>query len=153
MQTKPTKGQFTGRHMLMAMVGGFSVVIAVNFYMASLATSGFGGVIVKNTYVASQKFNGWLDEAERQRELGWEAQPQRADDGHLVVETLGVPELSTASAMIRRPLGELDASELELVRQTDGRFRSVEPIAEGRWIVRLEITSAGQSWRQEQQIR
>ena len=153
MQKRSIRKEFTGRHMLMAMIGGFGIVIAVNFYMASLATSGFGGVIVKNTYVASQKFNGWLDEAERQQALGWEAQPQRADDGHLVVEARGVPQLAMASAMIRRPLGELEASKLELVRQADGTFRSVEPIAEGRWIVRLEITSAGQSWRQEQQIR
>ena len=153
MQAKPTKGQFTGRHMLMAMIGGFGIVVAVNFYMASLATGGFGGVIVENTYVASQKFNGWLDEAKRQEALGWEAQSQRGDAGHLVIETQGVPELALASAMIRRPLGDLDAANLELVRQADGTFRSIEPIADGRWIVRLEITSAGQSWRKEQQIR
>lgn len=147
------KREFTGRHMLMAMIGGFGIVMAVNFYMASLATSGFGGVIVKNTYVASQKFNGWLDEAERQQALGWEAEPLRADDGYLVVTTNGVPELALASAKIRRPLGDLEADKLALVRQADGNFRSATPLAGGRWIVRLEITSAGQSWRREQQIQ
>ena len=153
MRNKSTRGEFTGRHMLFALIGGFGIVMAVNFYMASLATSGFGGVIVKNTYVASQKFNGWLDEAERQEALGWEAVPSRGADGHLVVPTTGVPDLALASAKIRRPLGDLEASELALVRQQDGSFRSVEPLADGRWIVRLEITSAGQHWRKEQEIR
>ena len=34
---------FTGKHMAAILVGGFAIVIAVNFYMASLAVGGFGG--------------------------------------------------------------------------------------------------------------
>jgi nitrogen fixation protein FixH len=144
--------EFTGRHMLFTMIGGFGIVMAVNFYMASLATSGFGGVIVENTYVASQKFNGWLDEAEKQDALGWNAQAVRTDDGHLVLRTEGVPDLALASATIRRPLGDLEAGELAFSRMRDGTFRSTAPLADGRWIVRLEITSAGQSWKKEYQL-
>jgi len=40
---------FTGRHMLAVLVGFFGVVIAVNFIMASYATSTFGGVVVENS--------------------------------------------------------------------------------------------------------
>ena len=119
--TKPAaNGEFTGRHMLFSMIGGFGIIMAVNFYMASLATSGFGGVIVENTYVASQKFNGWLDEAEKQQSLGWEARPFRGIDEHLLVETDGVPDGATAIAGIRRPLGDLQATSIELTRQPDG---------------------------------
>ena len=151
--SKPAiKGEFTGRHMLFAMIGGFGIIMAVNFYMASLATSGFGGVIVENTYVASQKFNGWLEEAERQDALGWEVEPIRADDGHLVIHTEAVPEFALASATIRRPLGELEAGSIEFSRQADGTFRSTTPLAEGRWIMRLEMTAAGQSWKKEYQL-
>ncbi|NNF93228.1 MAG: hypothetical protein HKM91_01350 [Altererythrobacter sp.] len=144
--------EFTGRHMLFTMTGGFGIVMAVNFYMASLATSGFGGVIVENTYVASQKFNGWLDEAEKQDALGWSVQPVRADDGHLILQTEGVPELALASATIRRPLGDLEAGELSFSRMPDGTFRSNTPLADGRWIVRLQMTSAGQSWKKEYRL-
>ena len=151
--SKPAvKGEFTGRHMLFTMIGGFGIIMAVNFYMASLATSGFGGVIVENTYVASQNFNGWLDEAERQEALGWEAQPARDVDGHLVIHTQGVPELALASATIRRPLGDLEAGNIAFARQADGTFRSTTPLAEGRWIMRLEMTAAGQSWKKEYQL-
>ena len=62
--------EFTGRDMAMVMVAGFGVVVAVNFYMASLATNGFGGVVVENSYVASQKYNGWLAEAARRSKAG-----------------------------------------------------------------------------------
>ena len=152
MPKEATKREFTGRHMLFTMIGGFGIIMAVNFYMASLATSGFGGVIVENTYVASQKFNGWLEEAEKQDALGWNAQPVRAEDGHLVLETEGVPDLALASATIRRPLGDLEAGQLAFSRMPDGTFRSTTPLAEGRWIVRLEMTSAGQSWKKEYQL-
>ncbi len=147
-----TNGEFTGRHMLFAMIGGFGIVMAVNFYMASLATSGFGGVIVENTYVASQKFNGWLKEAERQEALGWEAEPARAEDGHLVIRTEGVPNMALASATIRRPLGKLEPGELAFSRMPDGTFRSATALDDGRWIIRLEITSAGQNWKKEFQL-
>ena len=43
---------FTGRHMAAIMVAFFGVVIAVNVYMARLATSTFTGVVVENSYVA-----------------------------------------------------------------------------------------------------
>ena len=54
---------FTGRHMFATLVVFFGIVIAVNFTMASYATTTFGGLVVENSYVASQKFNRWLDEA------------------------------------------------------------------------------------------
>ena len=40
--------------MTMLLVGGFGIVIAVNFYMASHAISGFGGVVVPNGQVCLQ---------------------------------------------------------------------------------------------------
>jgi len=144
--------EFTGRHMLVAMIGGFAIIISVNFFMASLAIRGFGGVIVENTYVASQKFNDWLAEARRQDALGWNARLVRTPDGYLVIKTESVPDMALASADIRRPLGELEPGKLALTRQSDGSFRSETPLAEGRWIVRLEITSSGESWRKEYQL-
>ncbi|MFP5454579.1 MAG: FixH family protein, partial [Alphaproteobacteria bacterium] len=51
---------FTGRHMAASMVGFFTVVIAVNVTMATVASHSFGGTVVDNSYVASQRFNRWL---------------------------------------------------------------------------------------------
>ncbi len=152
MSKKTAAREFTGRHMLMVMVGGFGVVVAVNFYMASLATGGFHGVVVDNTYVASQKFNGWLEDAEKARALGWEADLSRDAQGHVIASTTGLPAGATMTAELRRPLGEHEFASLTFARGKDGSFRSAEAIPTGRWIARLSVTAGGQSWIDEQRI-
>lgn len=152
MSKRSTQGEFTGRHMFMVLAIGFGIVIAVNFFMASVAARSFGGVVVENSYVASQKFNGWLAEAKSERELGWEAHSSRMEDGRLVATTTGVPASAAVHASIRRPLGAPEAAELELVTLDGNRFASAQPIPEGRWIVRLTIEAAGQQLRQEKHL-
>ncbi|WP_241255071.1 FixH family protein [Altererythrobacter sp. BO-6] len=152
MPRNSTQGEFTGRHMFMVLAIGFGIVIAVNFFMASVAARSFGGVVVENSYVASQKFNGWLAEAKRERELGWEAESSRLDDGRLAVTIAGVPASATVHASVRRPLGAPEATDLELVALDGNRFASAQPLPEGRWIVRLTIEAAGQQWRQEKHL-
>lgn len=144
--------EFTGRHLLMVLVTGFGIVIAVNFFMASVAAGIFSGVVVENSYVASQKFNRWLAEAERQQALGWQADIGRAEDGRLLVETDGVPAMAQASAAIRRPLGAPQSAQVALQREGDNRFLSPEALAPGRWIVRIEIEAAGKRWRMERHL-
>ena len=97
--------KFTGIHMFAILVGFFGTVMAVNFTMASLATSTFGGVTVKNSYVASQKFNSWLDQAAEQDALGWEVTTSWRDDGHLVVSATGPGTKARLAAHARHPLG------------------------------------------------
>ncbi len=73
MSASSTTGkEFTGRHMLGIMVAFFSVIIAVNVLMATLANTSWTGLVVKNTYVASQEFNRKAQEGRAQAELGWQ---------------------------------------------------------------------------------
>lgn len=141
--------EFTGRHMLMTLVGGFGIVVAVNFYMASEAASSFGGVTVENSYVASQKFNGWLDEAKAQEGLGWSAELSRQVDGHLVVMTADVPADAKVTAELRHPLGLKDHPSLTFALQPDMRYISNERVEAGRWIVRISIVSGEDRWQRE----
>ena len=146
-------GEFTGRKMLALMVGGFGIVIAVNLTMASFATGSFSGVVVENSYVASQKFNGWLDQAKRQEALGWSADVAREGD-RLVVQTEAVPVTALVSAELRRPIGEAESQPLTFAPGGQvGTMISNERVPDGRWIVRVTISSAGQIWRDERQIR
>ena len=95
MQTPEIQGnaakpfRFTGKHMLAIMVVFFGVVIAVNILMARLATQTFSGVVVDNSYVASQHYNSWLDEAAKEKALGWKASVERRADGRLLVRFTG----------------------------------------------------------------
>lgn len=90
MTTRAPRKPFNGRHMTAILVAGFGVVVAVNFTMASLAGSTFSGVVVENSYVASQDFNRWLDEANREKALGWSIEASPRADGR-VVARLGQP--------------------------------------------------------------
>lgn len=141
--------EFTGRHMLMTMIGGFGIVVAVNFYMASLAASSFAGVTVENSYIASQKFNSWLDEAKAQERLGWSAQLARTRDGRLSVMASGVPAGTKVSAQLRHPLGLKEQVSLSFRPHADTSYFSTEKVDAGRWIVRLKIVSGKDRWESE----
>lgn len=153
MSTTSRKGNFTGKHMLMVMIVGFGIVIAVNFYMASLAVGGFHGIVVENSYVASQKFNGWIDKAEADKALGWEATGERGADGFVTVTTDGVPERAVLTAELRRPLGTREYASLTFAPLGDGTYSSTTPVKPGRWTMRLSIEAAGNYWTGESEIR
>ena len=144
---------FTGRHMAAIMVGFFGVIIAVNFTMARFATATFGGRVVENSYVASQEFNGWLEKAEKQRALGWDAITTWRPDNRLAVQLSGVPAEAKVSAISRHPLGRLPDREIAFVPNGEGRFLSTSTLPEGRWLLRLEVTATGHRWRREEEMR
>ena len=144
--------EFTGRKMAVALVAGFGVVVAVNLFMASLATRGFGGVVVENSYVASQKFNGWLEEAGRQNALGWAADVRRNDDGVIDIATKSVPTGATVEATLRRPLGKPETTALTFTEVAPGHFASDTPVGNGRWTIRLHIEAQGRRWSKQEPV-
>jgi nitrogen fixation protein FixH len=156
MASEPKHTEFTGKHMLAVMVTGFGIVVAVNFYMASLATGGFHGVVVENSYVASQKFNGWLEEAEKNEALGWQVETSRDDAGHVVLSASAVPRNPSITAHLRRPLGTHEYASLDFAPVDDGAggvtYRSTSAVSGGRWTIRLRIEAGGESWTSESEL-
>lgn len=149
-----TTGPFTGRHITAIIVAFFVVVVSVNLIMARAASRTFGGVVVENSYVASQKFNGWLAEAERQKALGWSANASHRSDGRVVVTLGGVPEgVISLNGYARHPLGRMPDQVLQFERAADGSYVSQGALPNGRWQLRLELRAAGQVWRSEQEFR
>ncbi|QDK34417.1 FixH family protein [Sphingomonas sp. IC081] len=148
----PPASPFTGRHMAAILVAGFGVVIAVNFTMAHLALSTFGGEVVENSYVASQDFNRWLDEAARERALGWTLAARRTGDGHVRAELRGVPAGARLQAQARHPLGRLPDTPLTFGSDGGGRFVSREVLPAGRWTLRFEVEVDGRRWRVEEPV-
>jgi nitrogen fixation protein FixH len=142
-------GEFTGRRMAMILVAFFGVIILVNLTMARLAMSTFGGVVVENSYVASQEFNRWLDAAEADRALGWEAALVRRPDGRVGLELSGAPAGIEVSAHARHPLGRLPDESLTFAAEGGGRFVSREVLPPGRWTVRIEARNGERAWRHE----
>lgn len=146
-------GTFTGRHMTGILVAFFAVVIGVNVTMATLASGTFGGVVVDNSYVASQHFNRWLDEAAKERAIGWQAVLARTPNGRVIVTLSGGNETALRlAATARHPLGRLPDRELNFVPQGQGRFVSVQPLPAGRWRLRLSAAGHAATWRAEQEL-
>ena len=153
MTTQASSKPFTGRKMAAILIVGFGIVVAVNFTMASLATSGFHGMVVENSYVASQNFNDWLEEAEASRALGWEATAERGEDGFVTIRTSDAPQGAVVSAELRRPIGVDDRLELAFQSTGPDTYRSTAPVDTGRWTVRLRIASGEQVWAEESALR
>lgn len=140
------KRPLTGKHMAMIFVGGFGVVIAVNMLMASFAVGSFHGTVVDNSYVASQKFNGWMAEAEKSRDLGWKITGERLGDGRIALAAHGVPDGATIAAIAERPLGKLETHTLTFARADSGEWESHEVLPAGRWNLVVEAASGTDGW-------
>lgn len=142
---------FTGRHAAVWIVGFFAVVIAVNVVMMRLAASTFGGTVVDNSYVASQRYNRWLEQAERQKRLGWDIEAQRLGNGRLQAILAGAPMDATLAAVARHPLGRAADVKLTFARKGN-TFVSHEKLPAGRWILRYDASAGADRFRAEEEV-
>lgn len=140
---------FNGRHMSAILVAGFSVVIAVNVFAAIVARQTFGGIVVDNSYAASQDYNRWLEEAAKERALGWVATPRRLADGRIAVDVEGAPEDARIEGEARHPLGR----QPDVALRFDAGRVSREVLPAGRWTLRLTVRADGRMVRSESALR
>lgn len=150
---KTTSRGFTGWHAAAMLVAFFGVVIAVNVYMARLASTTFGGIVVDNSYVASQHFNRWLDEAKIEQALGWKAKATLAKDGHIHLTLAGAPAEVKVTAIARHPLGHLGDRDLAFRRTAQGEYISIEALPATRWRLRIEAQGGSTIWRGEDDVQ
>jgi nitrogen fixation protein FixH len=145
--------RFTGWHMTAILVAFFGVVIAVNIGMARLATGTFSGVVVENSYDASQAFDRWLDEAAKERALGWHARVARQSDGRMAITLTGA---GLAGAVLTgeawHPLGQLADRELTFHRIAGDDWISDQALPDGRWRIRLKVAAHGHIWRANEML-
>lgn len=144
---RKTLRRFTGCHMVAIFVGFFSIVITVNVIMARYAINTFGGTVVDNSYVASQKFNGWLKEARREKALGWVVSGPAREQDHIVVQAKDAAGAPLAGAAVNmhaeHPLGRAPERTLGFMEIAPGRYRSIDMLPAGRWKLRIRIVQAG----------
>jgi nitrogen fixation protein FixH len=131
----------------------FGTVVAVNFAMASYASSTFGGIVVENSYVASQEFNRWLDQAAAQKALGWTATASRRADGRIEVALAGPAREVRLTATARHPLGRRSDQSMTFEPLGGGRYLSNQGLPAERWTLRLQAAADGHVWRHEGAIR
>jgi len=139
-------GQLTGRHVLLAFLGFFAVVFAVNGVFVYFATSSWTGLETENAYIRGLAYNRVLDAAEAQRALGWDVRldvtgegPRTAKVTAAFADAGGVPlDGLSVAAEFRRPAtqGHDQAVTLNLVAPGEYGTTLDLPLA-GNWDVRL----------------
>jgi nitrogen fixation protein FixH len=142
----------TGRHVLIALLAMFGVVILVNGVFAYFALSSHPGVVTEDSYAKGLRYNAALAAAAAQRDLGWRSEINFAPEGRRggmlevrIVDAAGVRvrDLDVA-ASIRRPVVSGHDQAVMLARAADGAYRAkiVLPLS-GNWDVEINAERAG----------
>ncbi len=153
MQVPPK--QFTGRHMLFAMLAFFGVIIAVNLTMAAFATKSWTGLVVKNSYVASQAFNRELEQAKLQAARGWTGNISYSNGAVVLslTDKAGQPVLLDAPvARIGRPAFEQADHRVVMVHQGKGIYHAKDKLQPGIWQVSVRGTSSHGDYRLDSRL-
>lgn len=131
-----SKGEFTGRHVLMVFCGAFAVIIGVNLALAYNAVRTFPGVEVKNSYVASQEFDV---RRSAQESLGWSVYASAQDD-QVTLEITDADGNPVEVAKLSATLGR--ATHVKEDQEPDFQFNGQAYVAPadlgpGNWNIRM----------------
>ncbi len=135
--------EFTGRHMLIAMLAFFGVIIAVNITMAFFASSTWTGLVVKNSYVASQEFNAKLEKAKAQEDMGWTSKiALNGQDLELTIADAKARPLAALNvvAKVYRPVAEAEDHGVALSEKRPGVYGATVDLNPGLWEVAVMAT-------------
>jgi nitrogen fixation protein FixH len=117
-------------------VGGMLLVVAVNSVLVSAAVSTFTGTTAGHAYDRGRTYNHVLEEAARQRALGWSAELSWKGDQLLLHvrdrEGLSLTLDTDVAGLLHRPL---QGREVPL---------GFHPIGEGAWAATPHVPEPGQ---------
>lgn len=155
MKSQEFKGEFTGRHMFVIMLCFFSIILAVNIVMATIASKSWTGLVVESSYVASQEYNSVLEAAKTQNERGWRSELSYSNGIFEIKLTNAQNEQLNAgivSIKVGRPACEQDDHILVLTANGKGYFTSVDRLAEGVWILQITADIDGRIYHRNVRI-
>lgn len=141
------------RWVLVLVLTFFSVIIAVNVFMAVVANRNWTGLVVKSAYVEGQVFNEKVAEARAQAALNWHsAFDYRAGTlSFSVFDDQGQSQtFQSAVAKVGRPSNEQDDQVIALVPAGEGGLAASQVLEPGLWAVDIEaINDEGQVYRRQ----
>ncbi|MEM7067421.1 MAG: FixH family protein [Pseudomonadota bacterium] len=143
---------FTGKHMLLVMIGFFGVIIAVNVTMATLAAGSWTGLVVKNSYVASQKFNAELANAKAQLVAGYQSHIgyQNGKLSFVLKDRNNqVVQVSKLNLEIGRPAFEQADREFLLELQSEVGFELAINLGPGIWAMKITTADSIVDYRRD----
>jgi nitrogen fixation protein FixH len=148
-----------GRHVLIAMLAFFTLVIGVNVAFTVIAVRSFPGEDERRSYLQGLRYNDVIAQRERERALGWQAQAEFTDEaGPALVVTLadsaGLPMRNAAvTASLRRPASDREDRALMLRHVGNGRYRiSLGVLAPGVWRLKAIVERDGERLHIERRL-
>lgn len=137
-QPSPTRG----RWIPWVFVAGFLVVIGVNGVLITAAVGTFTGTTTTGSYDRGLGYGAVLEEAARQRALGWQGRVSRVEGGVALSVRLPdgapLPADAAVTGTLQRPL---DRTALPLAFQPSapGTWRAAVEAAPGAWEAVLTV--------------
>ncbi|MEQ9639285.1 MAG: FixH family protein [Alphaproteobacteria bacterium] len=153
--------KLTGRHVLMALLGFFGCVMAVNGVFVYFATSTFTGLDAPKAYRSGVAYNRALDDARAQADLGWRAKMSVETESPettlriVLIDANGQPLQGLAvTAAWRRPTQAADDRVIGLSPDGPGRYAGAIVLpARGNWDLSIVAQNdAGQHFRIDRRI-
>lgn len=134
----------TGKHVLLAMVAFFGIIIAVNIVMMRLALSTHSGIVAQDTYRKGVKYNDEIAASEKQQELGWKDDIKLAPAGDRLSIDIRDKDGNavrglTIKATLGRPATEKDDLSVTLAETSSGVYEAAVPTrAAGTYLASIE---------------
>jgi nitrogen fixation protein FixH len=150
------KGAFAnglqGRHVLMALIGFFGVMLVVNAIFTYYAIATFGGGDTSKPYQKGIRYNETIAAAEGQVDRGWQGAVSYTAQGTRLAVNLsdrsgGPVRGVNMTGVAGRPVTDKDDVRLQFKEQTPGVYVAEARLAPGQWIVTaesLDLTASGQ---------
>ena len=136
-----------GRHVLMSLIGFFGVMLIANGIFVYFALATFSGGDT-DPYRKGIHYDQTLQEAERQKALGWRTEVQYDDEkGRLQLSFLDkmaapVTGLRVAAAL-SRPATDREDRSVDLAEMSQGVYAADVQLAPGLWVISIESSGGG----------
>lgn len=146
-----------GRWIPWVMAGGMLVVIAVNGVLITAAVTTFTGTTQRQTYATGRTFNHVLEEAARQRAMGWTAELRRDGNEWLLQANARdggtLPAGTRLRGLLVRPV---EGTEVPMAFTVHGPGRWSAPaqaMAPGLWEARMTLVApSGEQWEMRERL-
>lgn len=141
-------GEITGKHVLIAMICFFGLIIAVNVVFVHLAVKSFPGEEVEKSYYQGLNYNNALAEKARQAEKGWHLllleAPSVGGDPFIDVKLVTKDGKAVYGAFLEgelsRPTTDSGRQEVTFFPLKDGVYRAkLMPPNTGYWDLALIV--------------
>jgi nitrogen fixation protein FixH len=145
--TAPAMKEITGRHVLLALVGFFGVMLLANGIFLYFALSTFDGLSTPHPYQEGLHYNERIAEERRQAALGWSYRLAVTGERRLELTIRDKTGNPVSGLEVRGDIARAVADRVTgprlLKEGSAGTYVvSVEDLEPGNWIVSLEAASA-----------